>query len=206
MTDVSKNVFLLSPFLAFCVSSRKCITLHWCSRLTSCLWHFTLCSNQQLYLHNSASQAVFKFSLVMQCLLSQWNYFTFLLETAPFITSVIIALHLCLQPVSYVTGLDSGYTVNLTCVSFSLFFAQIISPTTLFLAAKVEEQPRKLEHVIKVAHACLNPQEPPLDTKSNVSLPLGLVYFRFPPFSTFNFPVVSVGHVFPYGCAKLPCL
>ena len=46
---------------------------------------------------------------------------------------------------------------------------QIISPTTLFLAAKVEEQPRKLEHVIKVAHACLNPQESPLDTKSNVS-------------------------------------
>ncbi|MGH0148993.1 UNVERIFIED_CONTAM: hypothetical protein FKN15_021177 [Acipenser sinensis] len=43
----------------------------------------------------------------------------------------------------------------------------IISPTTLFLAAKVEEQPRKLEHVIKVAHACLNPQEPQLDTKSN---------------------------------------
>ncbi|KPP64974.1 hypothetical protein Z043_116637, partial [Scleropages formosus] len=43
----------------------------------------------------------------------------------------------------------------------------IISPTTLFLAAKVEEQPRKLEHVIKVAHACLNPQEPPLDIKSN---------------------------------------
>ncbi|CAB1346994.1 unnamed protein product, partial [Coregonus sp. 'balchen'] len=46
----------------------------------------------------------------------------------------------------------------------------IISPTTLFLAAKVEEQPRKLEHVIKVSHACLNPQEAPLDTKSNAYL------------------------------------
>ncbi|KAG7999764.1 Cyclin-T2, partial [Nibea albiflora] len=43
----------------------------------------------------------------------------------------------------------------------------IISQTTLFLAAKVEEQPRKLEHVIKIAHACVNPQEPALDTKSN---------------------------------------
>uniref|UniRef100_A0A3Q3VZF1 Cyclin-like domain-containing protein n=1 Tax=Mola mola TaxID=94237 RepID=A0A3Q3VZF1_MOLML len=52
--------------------------------------------------------------------------------------------------------------------SFTKFHRNIISPTTLFLAAKVEEQPRKLEHVIKVAHACLNPQEPPLDTKSNV--------------------------------------
>ncbi|TMS06571.1 Cyclin-T2 [Larimichthys crocea] len=51
-----------------------------------------------------------------------------------------------------------------------LFLQLIISPTTLFLAAKVEEQPRKLEHVIKVAHACLNSQEPPLDTKSNAYL------------------------------------
>lgn len=49
------------------------------------------------------------------------------------------------------------------------FLSQIISQTTLFLAAKVEEQPRKLEHVIKIAHACVNPQEPALDTKSNVS-------------------------------------
>ncbi|KAI5628563.1 cyclin-T2 isoform 1, partial [Silurus asotus] len=54
--------------------------------------------------------------------------------------------------------------------SFTKFHRNIISPTALFLAAKVEEQPRKLEHVIKVAHACLNPQEPPLDAKSNAYL------------------------------------
>ncbi|XP_016295816.1 cyclin-T2-like isoform X1 [Sinocyclocheilus anshuiensis] len=54
--------------------------------------------------------------------------------------------------------------------SFTKFHRNIISPTTLFLAAKVEEQPRKLEHVIKVAHACLNPQDPPLDTKSNLCI------------------------------------
>ncbi|XP_023147605.2 cyclin-T2a isoform X2 [Amphiprion ocellaris] len=54
--------------------------------------------------------------------------------------------------------------------SFTKFHRNIISPTTLFLAAKVEEQPRKLEHVIKVAHACLYPQESPLDTKSNAYL------------------------------------
>ncbi|XP_062383396.1 cyclin-T2b isoform X2 [Sardina pilchardus] len=54
--------------------------------------------------------------------------------------------------------------------SFQKFHRNIISPTTLFLAAKVEEQPRKLEHVIKVSHACLNPQDPPLDTKSNAYL------------------------------------
>ncbi|KAM9830510.1 cyclin-T2-like [Syngnathus typhle] len=51
--------------------------------------------------------------------------------------------------------------------SFTKFHRNIISQTTLFLAAKVEEQPRKLEHVIKIAHACINPQEPALDTKSN---------------------------------------
>lgn len=44
----------------------------------------------------------------------------------------------------------------------------------------MEEQPRKLEHVIKVAHACLNPQEPPLDTKSNVSSARGLKYLDLP--------------------------
>ncbi|XP_076877809.1 cyclin-T2b [Brachyhypopomus gauderio] len=54
--------------------------------------------------------------------------------------------------------------------SFTKFHRNIISPTTLFLAAKVEEQPRKLEHVIKVAHACLNPQEPQLDASSNAYL------------------------------------
>lgn len=46
---------------------------------------------------------------------------------------------------------------------------QVISPAALFLAAKVEEQPRKLEHVIKVAHACLNPQDPSPDIRSDVS-------------------------------------
>uniref|UniRef100_S4REG9 Cyclin T2 n=1 Tax=Petromyzon marinus TaxID=7757 RepID=S4REG9_PETMA len=54
--------------------------------------------------------------------------------------------------------------------TFSKFHRNAISPAALFLAAKVEEQPRKLEHVIKVAHACLNPQEAPLDTKSDAYL------------------------------------
>ena len=42
----------------------------------------------------------------------------------------------------------------------------------LFLAAKVEEQPRKLEHVIKVAHMILHRDQAPLDTKSVVSVPV----------------------------------
>lgn len=55
---------------------------------------------------------------------------------------------------------------------------QVISPAALFLAAKVEEQPRKLEHVIKVAHACLNPQEPSPDIRSDVSDFLGGLSLR----------------------------
>ncbi|XP_027000627.2 cyclin-T1 [Tachysurus fulvidraco] len=54
--------------------------------------------------------------------------------------------------------------------SFTRFHRNVIAPAALFLAAKVEEQPRKLEHVIKVAHACLNPQEPPLDSRSDTYL------------------------------------
>lgn len=59
---------------------------------------------------------------------------------------------------------------SITVVSF--FCCQVIAPAALFLAAKVEEQPRKLEHVIKVAHACLNPQEPSPDVRSDVSVGL----------------------------------
>ncbi|XP_034041709.1 cyclin-T2a isoform X2 [Thalassophryne amazonica] len=65
---------------------------------------------------------------------------------------------------------EQVHVTIVTCPSSWQTAVQIISPTTLFLAAKVEEQPRKLEHVIKVAHACLNPQELPLDTKSNAYL------------------------------------
>ncbi|XP_014802963.1 PREDICTED: cyclin-T1 [Calidris pugnax] len=54
--------------------------------------------------------------------------------------------------------------------SFTQFHRNSVVPAALFLAAKVEEQPRKLDYVLKVAHACLHPQEPPLDTKSEAYL------------------------------------
>lgn len=44
--------------------------------------------------------------------------------------------------------------------SFTHFHRNGIAAAALFLAAKVEEQPRKLEHVIKVAHMCLNQEAP----------------------------------------------
>lgn len=40
--------------------------------------------------------------------------------------------------------------------SFTHFHRNGIAAASLFLAAKVEEQPRKLEHVIKAANKCLS--------------------------------------------------
>ncbi|KAJ8679862.1 hypothetical protein QAD02_015649 [Eretmocerus hayati] len=50
--------------------------------------------------------------------------------------------------------------------SLTQFHRNSIATAALFLAAKVEEQPRKLEHVIKVAHMCLHRDAPALDPKS----------------------------------------
>jgi len=46
---------------------------------------------------------------------------------------------------------------------------QSMSSACLFLAAKVEEQPRKLEHVIRTGYMCTHREQPPLDVKSDVS-------------------------------------
>ncbi|XP_027700154.1 cyclin-T1 isoform X2 [Vombatus ursinus] len=54
--------------------------------------------------------------------------------------------------------------------SFTQFHRNSVAPAALFLAAKVEEQPRKLEHVIKVAHACLHPLDALPDTRSEAYL------------------------------------
>lgn len=43
--------------------------------------------------------------------------------------------------------------------SFSHFPWHSIAAAAIFLAAKVEEQPRKLEHIIRVVHLCKNPQD-----------------------------------------------
>ncbi|XP_049986833.1 cyclin-T1 isoform X5 [Alexandromys fortis] len=54
--------------------------------------------------------------------------------------------------------------------SFTQFHRYSMAPAALFLAAKVEEQPKKLEHVIKVAHTFLHPQESLPDTRSEAYL------------------------------------
>ena len=52
--------------------------------------------------------------------------------------------------------------------SFTKFLRNPIASCALFLAAKVEEQPRKLEHVIRVAHMIINRDQRHLDTNSEV--------------------------------------
>ncbi len=52
--------------------------------------------------------------------------------------------------------------------SFTKFHRNPIASCALFLAAKVEEQPRKLEHVIRVAHMLLFPNQRQLDISSEV--------------------------------------
>ncbi|XP_035222269.1 cyclin-T2-like isoform X2 [Stegodyphus dumicola] len=54
--------------------------------------------------------------------------------------------------------------------SFTDVHRNSLSIAALFLGAKIEEQPRKLEHVIKVAHVCLHKDAPPLDVKSEAYL------------------------------------
>jgi cyclin T len=55
--------------------------------------------------------------------------------------------------------------------SFTHFHRNAIASAALFLAAKVEEQPRKLEHIIKVAQMCLQKtNQTPLDRRSEVYL------------------------------------
>ena len=55
--------------------------------------------------------------------------------------------------------------------SFSRFHRNLMAPCCLFLACKVEEQPRKLEYLLKVAYNCMNkPETPPMDVKSEVGV------------------------------------
>jgi len=44
-----------------------------------------------------------------------------------------------------------------------------MAAAALFLAAKAQECPRKLEYVVKVSYALQHRDDPPLDPKSEVS-------------------------------------
>ena len=45
---------------------------------------------------------------------------------------------------------------------------QLVATASLFLAAKSEEQPRKLQYVAQASYACLHKDQPMLDVQSQV--------------------------------------
>jgi cyclin T len=56
--------------------------------------------------------------------------------------------------------------------SFTNFPWHQMAAAALFLAAKVEEQPRKLEYVIRVANMCRNNRDTNIDVNSERYSPL----------------------------------
>ncbi|XP_035658177.1 cyclin-T2-like, partial [Branchiostoma floridae] len=88
------------------------------------------------------------------------------------------------QAANLIQDMGQRLTVNQLCIitaivymhrlymyhSFTKIPQKSLAAACLFLAAKVEEQPRKLEHVIRVAHVCLHRDSPNLDTKSETYL------------------------------------
>ncbi|XP_046981709.1 cyclin-T1-like [Schistocerca americana] len=85
------------------------------------------------------------------------------------------------QAANFIQDMGQKLKVNQLCIntaivymhrfymfhSFTQFHRHSVAAASLFLAAKVEEQPRRLEHIIQVAHMCLcRDRQQPLDTKS----------------------------------------
>ncbi|KAL7294130.1 hypothetical protein TKK_0012159 [Trichogramma kaykai] len=91
--------------------------------------------------------------------------------------------------------------------SMSKFPRNIVSAATLFLAAKIEEQPRKLEHVIKVYHSCLNqlsPNHGPLRTDEFGAIFSDLQYCEITLLQTIGFDVqIDHPHTHVVKCCHL---
>lgn len=73
--------------------------------------------------------------------------------------------------------------------SFTHFHRNGIAAASLFLAAKVEEQPRKLEHVIKASNKCLNLPTPALNDQHYMEQAQDLVFNENVLLQTLGFDV-----------------
>ncbi|XP_055602411.1 cyclin-T [Uranotaenia lowii] len=73
--------------------------------------------------------------------------------------------------------------------SFTQFHRNSIAAAALFLAAKVEEQPRKLEHIIKVVSICLNLEAPDPSKESYAEQAQDLVFNENVLLQTLGFDV-----------------
>lgn len=88
--------------------------------------------------------------------------------------------------------------------SFQKYPAHAIAPCVLFLAAKVEETPVKLEYVIKTAHMIRNPSAPPLNERLFEELTHQLITHENLLLQTLGFDlVVYHPHTLIIGCGDL---
>ena len=54
------------------------------------------------------------------------------------------------------------YTIH----SFTRFDRFAVGSSALFLSSKLGDQPKRSEHIVKIAHNCIKPEAPPLDPKA----------------------------------------
>ncbi|XP_050292997.1 cyclin-T [Anthonomus grandis grandis] len=90
--------------------------------------------------------------------------------------------------------------------SFTNFPWHQMAAAALFLAAKVEEQPRKLEYVIKVAHICKNPKDRSFDVNSEryIAQSQDLVFNENVLLQTLGFTVaIDHPHTYVVKCCHL---
>lgn len=123
--------------------------------------------------------------------LERWIFSKELLKNTPSIRAGMtseVELNQRQQAAQFIQDMGQRLSVNQLCINTAIvymhrfymyqaftdgakterrFHRQAIAAAALFLAAKVEEQPRKLEHVVRVAHVLSNRERPQLDPKSD---------------------------------------
>ena len=95
-----------------------------------------------------------------------------------------------------------------TLHSFTRFDRFAVGSSSLFLSSKLGDEPKRSEHIVKIAHNCMKPEAPPLDPKSTKLKCQELVFHENILLSTlgFDFDVEQVcAHVAQLcGLLKLP--
>lgn len=88
--------------------------------------------------------------------------------------------------------------------SFAKYPFKTMAPTSLFLAAKVEEQPRKLEHIIKVSQICIYRENVDPKSERYQSLAAQLVYSENLMLRTLGFDLnIQHAHTSIVNCCQL---
>lgn len=88
--------------------------------------------------------------------------------------------------------------------SFERYSAQKMAPAALFLAAKVEETPIRLEYIIKTTHMIQNPHSPPVEGKAYEELQRELIRNENLLLQTLGFDlIVTAPHTSVITCGEM---